>query len=65
MQTSLDNLREQWAEAARILQRQIDMIDRGSLNATLAEHDRMVMARHLRGAIYELAELQRAFGAGW
>jgi hypothetical protein len=63
MQT-VDNLRDQWAEAARTLQKQIDMLERGSLNATFAERDRMMMAKHLRGAVYDLAELQRLFGGG-
>ncbi len=62
MQTVLDNLRQEWADTARTLQRQLDMIERGSLNATVGEVARMAMAKHLRGAIYDLAELQRAFG---
>jgi hypothetical protein len=61
MPTALDNLREEWTDIARTLQRQIDLIERGSLNVTFPEHQRALMLKRLRDAVFEMAELQRAF----
>jgi hypothetical protein len=63
MPTALDNLREEWTDIARTLQRQINLIERGSLNVTLPEHQRAPMLKRMQDAVYEMAELQRAFSA--